>query len=44
MGVPVAATVWSFVILVIVIAVFAWLFVKIANRTGRRSDNDDTPR
>ena len=47
MGVPVAATVWSFVILVLVIAVVVWFVVKIVNRTGRSSDideHDDTPR
>ena len=47
MGVPVAATVWSLVILVLVIAVVVWLVVKIVNRTGQSSDideHDDTPR
>ena len=47
MGMPVAATVWSFVVLIIVIAACTWLAVKIAKRTGSSSDvdgPDDTPR
>ena len=47
MGVPVATTVWSFVILGIVIAVPVWLVLKFSNRAGRSSDmdeHDDTPR
>ena len=35
MGLPVAATVWSFLILAIAIAVFVWLPAEIAKRKGR---------
>jgi len=48
MGVPVVATtIWSFVVLAIVIAVPVWLVLKFSNRAGRSSDideHDDTPR
>lgn len=47
MEMPVAATVWSFVILIIVIAACTWLAVKIAKRSGPSSEvdeHDDTPR
>lgn len=47
MGVPLAVTVWSFVILAIVIAVPIWLVFKVTNRTGRDSsdidEHDETP-
>ena len=47
MGVPVAATVWSFLILVLVIAVVVWVPVKIAKRKRPSSvtdEHDETPR
>jgi hypothetical protein len=40
MGAPLATTVWSFVILAIVIALIVWLVVTVVNRTGRGSDTD----
>jgi len=47
MGAPLAVTVWSFVILAIVIAVPIWLVFKVTNRIGRNSwdidEHDDTP-
>jgi len=47
MGAPLAVTVWSFVILAIVIAVPIWLVFKVTNRNGRNSsdigEHDDTP-
>ena len=47
MGVPLAVTVWSFVILAIVIAVPIWLVFKVTNRTARDGsdidEHDDTP-
>jgi type IV secretory pathway VirB3-like protein len=39
MGAPLAVTVWSFVILAIVIAVPIWLVLKVTNRNGRNSSD-----